>query len=78
MRRFSLLLAEWGSFVMILASAFFALSPLIQGDFTSAILIGFGGVVYWTARFYVFGAVNDYLSERDRPSPLVGTESPSG
>jgi hypothetical protein len=78
MRRLSLLLAQFGSFVMILVSVYFALVPLFNGEFLSTLIIGVGGVLYWTAMFYVFGAVDDYLKEKaQRPVDLSAGVSAS-
>ncbi len=74
MRRASLVIAQFGSFVMIFASVYFALAPLSNGEFMSALFICVGGVIYWTAMFSVFGATDDYLKEKQQ-RPAVPTEA---
>ncbi|MCP3994644.1 MAG: hypothetical protein GY722_06195 [bacterium] len=74
MRRASLVIAQFGSFVMIFASVYFALAPLANGEFASALFIGLGGIIYWTAMFSVFGATDDYLKEKQQ-RPVVSAEA---
>lgn len=70
MRRLSLVVAQFGSFIMVLVSVYFAFAALFSGESVwGSLLLGLAGVLYWTAMFYVFGAVDDYLKERAQRAP---------